>query len=149
MGASFMRWLVEARGGIETYRAIVDEMARGLPLEQALQTATGETFLDLENEWRAHLGIGPVPAEELDPALALGEPAEPFFEVGSSVTLPASPFQQPIYSAPSVSSIANAACFANTPVKILRAGGDGTLNWYEIDCMGMSGWMNQGQLVGQ
>lgn len=149
MGASFMRWLAEAHNGMETYHAVVYEMAHGATMEQALETTTGKTFLELENEWRAYLGIEPVPAEVLDPGQMLSEPAEPFFAEGEQVMLPASPFQQPVYSQPSTTSIANASCFANTAVTVLRAGSDGTLNWYEVDCMGQVGWMNQGQLNAQ
>jgi hypothetical protein len=148
MGSSFMRWIAEAHGGLDTYRAIVDEMALGYPLAEALETATGLTFLELENEWRAFLGIPPVPAEQLDPGLALDEPVEPYFAVGEEVTTPAMPFQTPMYGAPSEKSVADAACFASTAVTVLRAGNDGTVNWYEVDCMGMVGWMNHGQLVG-
>lgn len=147
MGASFMRWIADTYGGLETYRAIVQEMARAVPLANALETATGKSFLDLENEWRAFLGIPPVAAEQLDPGLGLAEPAEPFFAVGESVMLPPTPFQTPLYSKPSEKSAAN-TCFANTAVTVLRVGNDGVMNWYEVDCMGMIGWMNQGQLVG-
>jgi len=109
---------------------------------------TGISLLDLENEWRAFLGVGEVPAEVLDPALMLGEPAEPFFEIGEQVMLPATPFQQRVFPTPIEKPIANLTCFANTPVTILRAGNDGTTNWYEVDCMGMVGWMSQSQLAG-
>lgn len=149
MGSSFMGWLVEYHGGMATYRAIVEDMSRALPLEIALENATGLTFLDLENEWRAYLGVAPVPPEVLNPALALSAPAEPFFAVADQVTLPATPFQQPIYERPATNAIAAATCFANTPVKILTAGSDGTTNWYEVDCMGMVGWMSQGQFGDQ
>ncbi len=148
MGSSFMLWLVDAHGGLETYLAIVNEMEHGATLEQALQTATGVPMLDLENEWRAFLGVGAVPAEILDPALMLGAPAEPFFETGEQVTLPATPFQQKVFSTPEEKPISNLTCFANTPVTILQAGNDGTTNWYEVDCMGIVGWMSQSQLAG-
>ncbi|MBN1681370.1 MAG: hypothetical protein JW966_13900 [Anaerolineae bacterium] len=149
MGASFMRWLVAEHGGMDTYLGIVNEMARAIPLEQALETVTGMTFLELENEWRAFLGVGEVPLDVLDPAAALDDPIEPFFAEGESVTLPAAPFQSPIYNYPTTTSIADAMCFGNMPVTILNAGSDGVMNWYEVDCMGMIGWMNQGQLVAQ
>jgi len=148
MGSSFMLWLVDAHGGLDTYRSIVDEMAHGITLEQALQTVTGMSMLELENEWRAFLGIGEVPAEILDPALMLSEPAEPFFEVSEQVILPATPFQQLVFTSPEEKPVSNLTCFANTPVVILRAGNDGTSNWYEVDCMGIVGWMNQSQLAG-
>jgi hypothetical protein len=146
MGNSFMRWIVEYHGGMETYRAIVDGLAHNATLEESLEAATGVPFLDLENEWRAFLGVDPVAAEVLDPSLLLSDPAEPFYAVGDQVTLPGTPFQQPIYSEPSTTSVGSAACFANTALTIQRAGNDGTVNWYEVDCMGMIGWMNQAQL---
>lgn len=148
MGSSFMDWLVETRGGMDTYRAIVEEMKLGIPLADALETATGTPFVDLENEWRAFLGITPVSAEMLDPGLALDEPADPAFGIGELVTLPATPFTASLYNEPSEKSISDAVCFASTEVTILRAGNDGAMNWYEVDCMGLVGWMNQGQLAG-
>ena len=149
MGASFMQWIVATQGGMDTYRAIVDEMSTGILLADALEAATGIPMVDLENEWRAFLGVEPIPAEVFDPGLALSDPVEPFFAPDEQVILPAAPFQQLIYSAPTTQSAANAACFANSPVTIKRAGSDGSLNWYEVDCMGLTGWMNQGQLVAQ
>ena len=123
-------------------------MSHGITLAQALQTVTGLSLVDLENEWRAFLGVGEIPAEVLDPASALGKPADPYFEVGEQVTLPATPFQQRIFTTPEEKPIANMTCFGSTPVTILRAGNDGTTNWYEVDCMGLVGWMNQSQLAG-
>lgn len=148
IGSSFMLWLVDTHGGLDTYRAIVDEMARGITLEQALHTVTGLSLLELENEWRAFLGVAEVPAEILDPALMLGAPAEPYFEVGEQVILPATPFQQHVFATPEEKPISNLPCFANTPVTILRVGNDGVSNWYEVDCMGLVGWMSQSQLAG-
>ena len=148
MGASFMKWLTEEYGDMEMYNAIVQEVKRGTSVEDSLKVVTGKTFLELENEWRAFLGIPPVAPEQLDPSLALGEPVDPAFETGEIVTLPSTPFQQPMYNKPTEISIADAVCFANMQATILRAGSDGTVNWYEVDCMGMVGWMNQGQLVG-
>ena len=149
MGSSFMRWIVDTYGGMDTYHAIVETMSQARTLDEALEAATGKTLIELENEWRAFLGVGPIPEEILDPAAALGDPVEPFYAEGETVTMPASPFSQPIYNAPRTNSIADAACFANTPLTILHAGNDGEVNWYEVDCMGMQGWMNQGQLNAQ
>jgi hypothetical protein len=148
MGSSFMLWLVDAYGGLDVYRAIVDEMAKGYTLEQTLDRVLGKTLLDLENEWRAFLGFGPVPEEILDPGLALDDPAEPFYAEGESVLMPANAFQILMYSRPSEQSTVTGSCFANTPVTVLRAGNDGVVNWYEVDCMGQTGWMNQGQMAG-
>jgi len=148
MGSSFMRWIVDQHGGMETYRAIVEAIQHGSNLSQALETATGQTFLDLENGWRAFLGIGPVPAEVLDPSLTLSDPAAPFYAEGEQITLPAAPFSQPIYKEPKTRSISMGACFASSQVTIRRAGSDGTVNWYEVDCQGQIGWMNHTQLAG-
>ncbi len=146
MGSSFMFWIVDTYGGIETYRAIVEHMAQARTLGQSLEMVTGKTMLELENEWRDFLGVGPVPEAVLNPASILGEPVEPYFEVGEQIVLPPTPFSQPIYSEPKTRSIANTSCFANTAVTITHAGNDGEMNWYEVDCMGMTGWMYQGQL---
>ncbi|MBI5958490.1 MAG: hypothetical protein HY866_07145 [Chloroflexi bacterium] len=147
LGASFMSWLVDTHGGMDTYRGVVEEIRHGANLVQALETVTGQPFLDLENEWRAFLGVSPVAADVLDPGLTLGAPAEPFFAEGDTVILPSAPFSQPIYTEPKVRSVAMGACFASSKVTIRRAGHDGTVNWYEVDCTGMVGWMNQTQLV--
>jgi hypothetical protein len=118
------------------------------------QTVEGVTFSDLHYRSLFPFGmefkaiITPPAGQAID-QVTLGDPAAPAFEVGEQVTLPAAPFSQPIYNAPTVQSIADGACFANTPVTILDAGNDGEMNWYEVDCMGMTGWMNQGQLVTQ
>jgi len=148
MGASFMTWLVETHGGMDTYRAIVEAMRGGYTVAEALEKATGQPFLELENQWRAFLGIPPVPAEVLDPALGLGEPAEPYFRVGEQVTLPAMPFSRPLYTQPKERSLSTSVCFANATVTILRVGNDGVTNWYEVDCMGLKGWISQAQLAG-
>jgi hypothetical protein len=146
MGASFMNWIVEYHGGIETYRAIVDELRKNRPLGEALETATGISFIDLENEWRTYLGVGPIPAEVLDPASVLSEPVDPLYAVGDSFTLESATLQTPLYNKPSEVAIANSACFTGSTVTILRAGSDGTQNWYEVDCQGLVGWMNETSL---
>jgi len=147
MGSSFMNWLVDTYGGMDTYRAAVEEMRHGSDVPGALEAVTGQSFLDLENQWRAFLGIAPVPAAVLDPGLLLDEPADPYFEVGEQVILPAMPMTRPLYTKPSERSVSNTVCFANSPVTILRAGNDGVTNWYEVDCMGQVGWISQGQLT--
>lgn len=148
MGASFQQWLVAEKGGMDAYRAVIMEIGDGASVVEALETVYAQTFLELENEWRAFLGIAPVAPEQLDPALALDAPAEPFLAEGEQVVLPATPFSQPLYTEPDERSIANGACFANSPATVLRAGNDGITNWYEVDCMGLVGWMTQAQLLG-
>jgi hypothetical protein len=124
------------------YRQIVEEMRQGHTLEVSLESVTGKTLLDLENEWRAFLGQPEVPVDLIDPGAALAEPAQPFFAVGESVTTPATAFQILLYSRPTETSAASGSCFANTTVTVLQAGSDGTVNWYEVDCMGQTGWIS-------
>jgi hypothetical protein len=149
MGSSFMKWLADTHGGLVTYRTIVQEMASGALLSEALETATGLTLLDLENEWRTFLGIPPIAPEQLDPGLALDPLVEPYFELGEQITVPATTFQQPLYGRPTRSSAASGACFANMTLTIVRGGNDGTVNWYEVDCMGIEGWISQAELPQQ
>ena len=148
MGSSFMLWLVDTHGGIDTYRSIVEEMDRGRVLDDALKNVTGQTLLELENEWRAFLGQPEVPLALIDPGAALADPAEPFFAVGETVTVPAAGFSVLLYSRPDELSTANAACYANMTVTVLQAGNDGLMNWYEVDCMGQKGWISQAALAG-
>jgi hypothetical protein len=148
MGSSFMLWLADTHGGLDMYRQIVDQMSAGNTLEVSLQNVTGQSLLDLENEWRAFLGQPEVPLALVNPGAVLNPPAEPFFAVGASVTIPATAFQVLLYSRPSETSAASGACFANTTVEIQQAGNNGMVNWYEVDCMGQIGWVNQTQLAG-
>jgi len=54
----------------------------------------------------------------------------------------------PLYEKPGPRVLANASCFAGMPVTILRAGSLDGVDYYEVDCMGMTGWMTRDQLVG-
>ena len=148
MGSSFMLWLADTHGGLDTYRRIVEEMGAGRSLEDALKNVTGQTLLELENEWRAFLGQPEVPLELIDPGAALDEPAEPFFAVGELVMIPPAGFSVLLYNRPSKTSIAASACYANMDVTVLQAGNDGTTNWYQVDCMGQIGWIAQAELAG-
>jgi hypothetical protein len=40
-------------------------------------------------------------------------------------------------------------CFANTPVDILSIGALDDTPYYEIDCMGMIGWVTREQIIAQ
>jgi hypothetical protein len=65
VGASFINWLV-FNYSIETHRQIVElmipteDVPRGMPFEDAIQQATGKSFAELENEWRAYLELPPL-----------------------------------------------------------------------------------------
>ncbi len=148
MWTSFVNWMTETQGGLAMHAAIVDELALAIPLGEAIENATGVPLGELENAWRASLGLPPVAAEALDAALALGPPVEPFFAEGEEVALPAQPFQQVMKTEPLESATDAGLCMANLPVTVLRVGNDGELNWYQVDCMGGVGWLHQGQLVG-
>jgi hypothetical protein len=64
-GASFINWLVY-NYGIETHRQIVELMrynadgSRGMNFQDAIEQATGESFADLDREWRAYLELPPL-----------------------------------------------------------------------------------------
>ncbi len=60
MGHAFIRWLLENHGGLETHRRIVERMQTRDGLDVALEEATGFSFLELENQWRATWGLPPV-----------------------------------------------------------------------------------------
>lgn len=60
MGASFVNWLVNEYG-FEVHRQIVELNSRNVPLDDALEEATGVSFLDLERAWRAYIGLDPEP----------------------------------------------------------------------------------------
>ncbi len=61
MGNNFIRWLLDNYGGLETHARLVDVLP-GRSLDSALVAVTGKTLLELENEWRASWGLGPVEA---------------------------------------------------------------------------------------
>jgi hypothetical protein len=141
-----MNWIVDNQGGIATYRAIVNELTHARTLEVALENATDFTMLELENEWRAYLGAGPVPLAVIDPASVLVDTVDPLFAVGDSFVFESANLRTPLYNKPAESVIANSVCFANSTVTILRSGNDGQQNWYEVDCQGLSGWITESAL---
>lgn len=146
MGKSFMRWIVEAQGGMQTYNAIVEELKKGSRLADALLVATGQTFVELENQWRAFLGFGEIPADVLDPGAALTEADNPTFAVGDTLTTPGFPIMLPLNSVPKDPAVMNGPCPAGSDITILRSGFDGTTNWYEVECLGLNGWVQEGSL---
>ncbi|MBN1963892.1 MAG: hypothetical protein JW910_04560 [Anaerolineae bacterium] len=58
IGDSFLQWLTTTYG-LETHLAVIQNMP-GNGMEAALEIATGTSFLDLENRWRATFGLTPV-----------------------------------------------------------------------------------------
>src|SRR5690606_17195506 len=91
VGASFINWLNMTQGGIETHRQVVELMRQNVSVYDALEQVTGKTFFELENGWRAYLGLEPFTEADLDPAAALEPVTDPIAAVGEKVTLPASP----------------------------------------------------------
>lgn len=148
MGASFLNWLSLNYGGIDTHRQVVEQMQRGVSLYDALEQATGRTFFDLENEWRAYLGLAPFTPADLDPASALEPVIDPLVAVGETITLPAMPPLPVVYEAPSPTAATSGQCFANTTVTVLEMGSIDGQDYYKVDCMGQIGWMPRDQLVG-
>jgi hypothetical protein len=65
IGASFINWLIY-NYGMETHRQIVklmtptEDVPRGMDFYDAIEQATGKSFDELENEWRAYLELPPL-----------------------------------------------------------------------------------------
>lgn len=146
VGVSFINWLLTNYGGIETHHRIVElYWHEGLTLIPAIETATGQTFFDLENGWRTYLGFPALSMADVDPASALQEPINPAFVEGDTVTL-TSPRPQAMADNPGPNQLSNIACFPGTTVEILRVGSLDGINYYLVDCQGSQGWMVAEQL---
>ncbi len=148
VGASFINWLNMTQGGIETHRQVVELMRQNVSVYDALEQVTGKTFFELENGWRAYLGLEPFTEADLDPAAALEPVTDPIAAVGEKVTLPASPPLPVVLEAPSPTAASSGQCFANTTVTILDMGSRDGQDYYKVDCMGQIGWMPRDLLVG-
>jgi hypothetical protein len=147
MGASFVNWFV-TEYGIETHAAVVELMKHNTGFYDAMEQVTGEPFLNLENRWRAYIGLPPLELADLDPTAALEPPRDPVFETGAVVTLPATPALVPLNEVPGPRSLASGQCFASMTVTVLRVGSLDGVDYYEVDCMGQVGWVTQETLVG-
>ena len=149
MGASFINWLLANYGGLPTHAAIVQRMRGGEDLYTAIEEVCGETFLALENAWRAYLGAPPLSLADVDPAAALEPPHEAVFATGQVVTLPAAPVLVPLMEQPRPKALASGQCFGGTPVTVLEVGSLGGVNYYRVDCLGQLGWLQEAQLAGE
>lgn len=147
VGASFVNWLVNEYG-LDTMREINQLQARGIPFYQSIEEATGSAFLDIENGWRTYLGYRPLSLAEVDPASALEPYDDPMIAEGDMVTLPAMPPLVKMNTKPGPKALPGPQCFANTSVEILTIGALEGTAYYEIDCMGMVGWVTRDQIVG-
>ncbi|MCI0713652.1 MAG: hypothetical protein L0154_26075 [Chloroflexi bacterium] len=145
MGVSFINWLLTNYGGLETHAQIVDLLSRNIVLADAIEQVVGVSFVELQNEWRTYLGYEPFSAEDLDPSLALGEPIDPLYLVGDIVQFPG-PSPETLHVFPGPNQISNAACFAGLDAEIVRVGSLDGVNYYEINCAGLTGWVEEGRL---
>ncbi len=149
VGVSFINWLLTTYGGLEAHSAILQNMRAGRNLYEAIELAASKPFWEVENEWRAYIGFNVLTLADVDPASALGDPIDAAFAAGDSVRLPQMPMQVPLADAPGPNQIGNAPCFGGTEVTILRVGSLDGVNYYEVDCGGLIGWMTLGQLQAQ
>jgi len=150
VGPSFLNYLLANYGGVEIHLKIVELMrGEGLSVYEAVESVTGKPFLEVENEWRAYLGYQPLDLADVDPASALEAPVDPIAAEGDQVTLPASPALSSLYENPGPNQLGNGQCFANTTVTILKVGSLDGIDYYQVDCMGMVGWMTRDQLGGE
>ncbi|HML23816.1 MAG TPA: hypothetical protein PKD09_19325 [Aggregatilinea sp.] len=148
MGVSFINFLLTNYGGIETHLKIAEQMRLGTSVYAAVEDVTGKPFLDVENEWRTYLGYPALTLADIDPASALEPPLDTSIAEGDTLVLPSTPFMAPLYEEPGPYVLSNASCFAGTQVTVLRAGSLDGVDYYEVDCMGMTGWMSRDQLIG-
>ena len=146
-GQSFVTWLVGTYG-IDTHRHIVDLQAQNNQFEAAVEQATGETFLDIENDWRVYIGFAAIMPEDLDPSLLLEPYEDTMVAAGDIVTLPALPAISMMYQDPMPNALVSGSCYANVDVEILRMGQLDDVAYFEINCMGQVGWVTRDQLVG-
>ena len=125
------------------------QIADSAPARPVYEGGAGdEAVLDIENEWRAYLGLEPLTLADVDPAAALEPFEDNLIAVGDTITLPASPMMSPLAEKPGPKSLSGGQCFANTPVTVLNMGMLDGVPYYQIDCMGMTGWVTRDQLVG-
>ncbi len=148
VGVSFVNWLLDTYGGLPFHLQLAEKMRLGESVFKAVEDLTGQPFLDVENAWRAYLGYRPITAADLDPALALQPYEDPLIKVGDSVTLPATPAMVNLGEAPKPKSLMSGTCFANTAVKVLAMGQLDGVAYFQVDCMGMVGWVTRDVLVG-
>ncbi|MBN1966249.1 MAG: hypothetical protein JW910_16495 [Anaerolineae bacterium] len=86
VGASFLRFLRDNYGGYEAHGEIVQLVAQNVPIHQAIEQVTGRAFADLEAEWRATLGAGPVPTLMPTPTLPVFNFPTPSYGVPGTPT---------------------------------------------------------------
>lgn len=147
VGASFVNWFV-ATYGFETLAEVLAVQAASTPVRDAIAQVTGQTFVEVENAWRAYIGFAPVDPCKIDPAACLEVYEDPMLAVGDQVTLPAMPPLVKMYMEPGEGKLPGPQCFGNTVVTITQMGAVDGIAYFEIDCMGLVGWVTREVLVG-
>ncbi len=79
--------------------------------------------------------------EEVDPLENLQPSENAVYTDGDTIVLPPVPPTISLGISPGDTLQSNARCFANTEITILRSGSIEGINYYEIDCLGMTGWV--------
>jgi hypothetical protein len=148
MGASFINWLLANYGGIETHARLTGQLIQGQGVYEAIESVTGRTFFDLQNEWRAYLGLPPFALADLDPAAALEPLIDPRFAVGDVLTLPGTPAIVPLMADPAPRALISGQCFGGMQATVRRTGSRDGVDYVELDCMGLVGWVTAEQLAG-
>ena len=148
VGPSFINFLLANYGGLDLHRAIAEKMHYGTSVFDAIEELTGKPFFDIENEWRTYLGYRALTPADLDPSLALQPYEDSMLAVGDTVTLPGTPPLVPLQEDPKPRSLSSGQCFASMPVKILKMGQLDGIAYFQVDCMGMQGWVTRDALVG-
>lgn len=144
VGASFINWMLTNYGGIELHARITEAMSGNTAPQDAIEIATGKTFFELENEWRAYIGFNQLSEADVNPEAALQPAIEPVFAVGDSVTVPG--FRTMAMADAPGSALGQMPCFAGTQVTILKSGSLENINYYQVDCQGNVGWVQEAQL---
>lgn len=146
VGSSFIGYIVDNYGGLETHRAIVDLLGSNVVLSDAIEQVLGIPFLDLENAWRSSIGFTAITPESLDPTLLLQDPVAPLYNVGDTFEV-LGPRPLSLAAAPGPNQLSNgAACFPGTESEVLRIGSIDGVDYYEIGCSGFIGWATNEQL---
>lgn len=146
VGASFVNWFV-ATYGMDAMSETNRIQSTGRPFFEAIEAATGKSFFDLENGWRAYIGFPLLKPEDVDPAAALQPYEDSVLKVGDVITLPATNPLVPLNENPGPRSLAQGTCFANMSVTIKAMGTLEDVPYFQIDCMGMVGWVTRDKLV--
>ncbi len=147
-GTSFINWMI-ATYGMESHAKIAAQMAKGTPFYQAFEATFERPFVEVENEWRAYLGANLLNPADIDPASALQDYTDSMIAVGDEITLPAMPVLVSMKEAPGPNAIPGPQCFGGSKVKVLAMGALDEVPYFQIECMGMTGWVTREALVGQ